>query len=49
MRPLSDITWIILLVITPWCLFERFFLADCERAVGERLEALENGKDIHNQ
>ncbi len=45
MRLLSDIAWIILLVITPWCLFERFFLADCERAVGERLEAMKDAGD----
>lgn len=40
MRLLSDIAWIILLAITPWCLFERLLLSDCERAVCMRLEAL---------
>lgn len=40
MRLLSDIAWIILLAITPWCLFERLFLFDCERAVSKRLEAI---------
>ncbi len=39
MRLLSDIAWIILLAITPWWLFERFLLLDCERAIGKRLEA----------
>lgn len=43
MRLLSDIAWIILLAITPWCLFERFLLSDCERTVGKRLEALKDG------
>lgn len=43
MRLLSDIAWVILLVITPWCLFERFFLSDCERVVSKRLEALKDG------
>lgn len=38
MRLLSDIAWIILLTITPWWLFERFFLPACERAVCKRLE-----------
>ena len=45
MRLLSDIAWIILLAITPWYLFERFLLSDCERAVGKRLEALYD-KDV---
>ncbi len=45
MRLLSDIAWIILLVITPWCLFERFFLPDCERAVCMRLEAWKDETD----
>lgn len=40
MRLLSDIAWIILLVIIPWQIFERFFLPACERAMGKRLEAL---------
>ena len=40
MRLLSDMAWIILLIITPWWLFERVFLPDCERAVMERLEAI---------
>ena len=44
MRLLSDIAWIILLVITPWCLFERFLLPVCERTVCKRLEALKDGK-----
>ena len=37
MRLLSDIGWVILLVITPWWLFERFFLPACERSVRKRL------------
>ena len=41
MRLLSDIAWIILLTITPWWLFERLLLSDCERAVCKRLEALQ--------
>lgn len=44
MRLLSDIAWIILLTITPWWLFERLLLSDCERAVCKRLEALKDGK-----
>lgn len=40
MRLLSDIVWIVLLVITPQWLFERFFLPACERAVERRREAL---------
>ena len=40
---LSDIAWIILLVITPWPIFERFFLPACERTMGKRLEALKDG------
>lgn len=44
MRLLSDIAWIILLAITPWGLFERFLLSECERAVSKRLEALKDGK-----
>jgi hypothetical protein len=36
MRLLSDIAWIILLTITPWWLFERLLLSDCERAVCKR-------------
>lgn len=43
MRLLSDIAWIILLVIIPWPIFERFFLPACERAMGKRLEALKDG------
>ena len=38
MRILSDVVWIVLLVITPWRLFERFFPPACERAVCKRLE-----------
>ena len=38
---LSDIAWIILLTITPWRLFERLLLSDCERAVRKRVEALQ--------
>jgi hypothetical protein len=44
MRILSDVVWIVLLVITPWRLFERFFLPACERAVAKRWEALNDGK-----
>lgn len=40
MRLLSDIAWIILLVIIPWPIFERFFLPACERAMEKRMEAL---------
>lgn len=43
MRLLSDIVWIILLAVTPWWLFERFFLFNCERTVSKRLEALKDG------
>lgn len=46
MRLLSDIAWIILLTITPWWLFERLLLSDCERAVCKRLEALEEAERI---
>ena len=42
MRLLSDIAWIILLAITPWCLFGRFFLSDCERVVSKRLEVMKD-------
>lgn len=45
MRLLSDIAWIILLVIIPWPIFERFFLSACERTVCKRLEAMKDGKD----
>ena len=41
MRLLSDIAWIILLVITPWWAFERLFLPVCERAVEKRKEAID--------
>lgn len=40
MRLLNDIVWIVLLVLTPWWLFERLFLPACERAVGKRKEAI---------
>lgn len=45
MRLLSDIAWIILLVIIPWPIFERFFLSACERAMEKRLEAMKDGVD----
>lgn len=45
MRLLSDIAWIILLAITPWCLFEIFLLPVCERTVCKRLEALKDAGD----
>ena len=45
MRLLSDIAWIILLVIIPWQIFERFFLSACERAMEKRLEALKDGNN----
>ena len=41
MRLLSDIAWIILLVITPWPIFERFFLPACEKAVDMMLERMD--------
>lgn len=44
MRLLSDIAWIVLLVITPWWFFERFFLPACERAVEKRKEAVDGEK-----
>ena len=40
MRILGDMAWIILLIITPRWLFERFFLPACERAMEKRLEVL---------
>ena len=43
-RILSDLGWVILLVIVPWCVFENLFLPACERAMGKRLEALKDGK-----
>lgn len=42
MRLLSDIAWIILLVITPWSIFERFFLSACERGMGKKLDVLKD-------
>lgn len=44
MRILSDVVWIVLLVITPWRLFERFFLPACERVVMRRSEALNDAE-----
>lgn len=43
MRILSDVAWILLLVITPWRLFKRFFLLVCEQAMEKRKEVLHNG------
>ena len=45
MRLLGDIAWIVLLVITPWWLFERLFLSACERAVEKRKEAVDGETD----
>lgn len=33
MRIAKDILWVILIAVTPWFIFERFFLDACERAV----------------
>ncbi len=30
-RIVMDLLWITLILITPWAIFERFFLAACER------------------
>lgn len=43
MRILSDMAWILLLVIMPWWMFKRFFLFACERVVVKRKEVLHNG------
>ena len=40
MRLLSNMAWIVLLIITPWRLFEQFLLPACERAVARRKETL---------
>ena len=42
MRLLSDIAWIVLLVITPWWFFERFFLPACKLSMEQRTEAVDS-------
>ena len=46
MRMLSDVAWIILLVITPWWLFEKFSMPACKRAVAKRWEALDDAVSL---
>ena len=44
-RIISDIFWILLIIIVPWCIFNRFFLKDCCNVIKKRNYASYNVGD----
>ena len=35
-RIISDIFWILLIIIVPWCIFRKFFLDSCYNTIRKR-------------
>lgn len=35
-RIISNIFWILLIIIVPWCIFNRFFLKECYNVIKKR-------------